>query len=106
MTNDTSFKSSCALLEESAKKFKINFFFLQKLVISFDRLYAKNLKKSLCKTCAICFLMSLWAFQKAKNYQNLKTENGSKQRFRLLHEKTVIQAVCLRTQAVSIKARF
>ena len=29
--------------------------------------------------------------------------SGSKQRFSLLQEKPVIQAVCLRTQAVSIK---
>jgi len=57
------------------------------------------------KTCAICFL--LWkAFQKAKFYQNLTSESGSKQRFNLLQEKAVIQAVCLRTQAVSIKALF
>ena len=42
-------------------------------------------------------------FQKAKFYQNLKTGNGSKQRFSLLQEKAVFQAVCLRTQAVSIK---
>ena len=53
------------------------------------------------KTCAIRFLMSK-AFQKAKFYQNLTSGSGSKQRFSLL----VIQAVCLRTQAVSIKARF
>ena len=46
----------------------------------------------------------LLAFQKAKFYQNLTTESGSKQRFSLLQEKLVIQAVCLRTQAVSIKA--
>ena len=46
------------------------------------------------------------AFQKAKFYQNLTSGSGSKQRFSLLQEKTVIQAVCLRTQAVSIKARF
>ena len=46
------------------------------------------------------------AFQKAKNYQILTTESGSKQRFSLLQEKAFIQAVCLRTQAVSIKARF
>ena len=46
------------------------------------------------------------AFQKAKFYQNLTSENGSKQRFSLLQAKAVIQAVCLRTQAVSIKARF
>jgi len=44
--------------------------------------------------------------QKAKFYQNLTSESGSKQRFRLLQAKAVIQAVCLRTQAVSIKARF
>jgi len=42
--------------------------------------------------------------KKAKNYQNLTTENGSKQRFSLLQEIVVIQTVyCLRTQAVSIK---
>ena len=57
------------------------------------------------KTCAIRFLMSK-AFQKAKFYQNLTSERGSKQRFSLLQAKAVIQAVCLRTQAVSIKARF
>ena len=43
-----------------------------------------------------------YAFQKAKNYQNLTTESG----FRLLQEKVIIQALCLRTHAVSIKARF
>ena len=58
-----------------------------------------------CKTCAICFLMSK-TFQKAKFYQNLTSGSGSKQRFSLLQEKVVNQAVCLRTQAVSIKARF
>jgi len=62
-------------------------------------------KKKICKTCAISFLMSK-AFQKAKFYQNLTSESGSKQRFSLLQEKAVIQAVSLRTQAVSIKARF
>ena len=46
------------------------------------------------------FLMSK-AFQKAKFYQNLTNGSGLKQRFRLLQEKAVIQAVCLRTQAVS-----
>ena len=56
------------------------------------------------KTCAIHFLMSM-AFQKSKFYQNLTSVSGLKQRFSLLHEE-VIQAVCLRTQAVSIKARF
>ena len=58
-----------------------------------------------CKTCAIRFLMPQ-AFQKSKSYQNLTTESGSKQRFSLLQENIVIQAVCLRAQAVSIKARF
>ena len=57
------------------------------------------------KTCTIRFLMSK-AFQKTKFDQNLTSESGSKQRFSLLQEKAVIQAVCLRTQAVSIKPRF
>ena len=34
-----------------------------------------------------------WAFKKAKNYQNLTTKNWPKQRFSLLQEKVVIQAV-------------
>jgi len=46
------------------------------------------------------------AFQKAKFYQNLTSGSGSKQRFSLLQEKTGIQTVRLRTQAVSIKALF
>ena len=57
-----------------------------------------NMQKKIRKTCAIRFLMSK-AFQKAKFYQNLTSESGSKQRFNLLQEKAVIQAV-------SIKARF
>jgi len=36
----------------------------------------------------------------------MTTESGSKQRFSLLLEKVVIQAVCLRAQAVRIKATF
>jgi len=60
--------------------------------ISFDRLFAKNLQIFL-KTCAIPFLVSK-AFQKAKFYQNLTSGSGSKQRFSLLQEKAVIQAVC------------
>jgi len=44
------------------------------------------------KTCAIRFLMSK-AFQKAKLYQKLTSVSGSKQRFSLLQEKAVIQAV-------------
>jgi len=46
------------------------------------------------------------AFQKGKFYQNLTSGSGSKQRFSLLQEKAVIQAVYVRTQAVSIKAWF
>ena len=69
--------------------------------ISFDRLFAKKFAIFYCKTCAIRFLMSK-AFQKAKFYQNLTSGSGSKRRFSLLQEKAVIQAVCLRTQAVSI----
>ena len=72
--------------------------------ISFDRLFAINLQ---------FFSQHLWnsfpyvkGFPKAKFYQNLTSGSGSKQRFSLLHEKAVIQAVCLRTQAVGIKARF
>ena len=61
--------------------------------------------KTIYKTCAIRFLMSQ-TFKKAKNYQNLTTESGSKQRYSLLQEKVVIQIVCLRTQAGSKKARF
>ena len=45
-------------------------------------------------------------FPKAKNVHSLTTESGSKQRFSLLLEKVVIQAVCLRAQAVRIKAQF
>ena len=48
--------------------------------IYFDGLYANNLKKILCKTCATHFLMSQ-AFQQAKKFQNLTTESGSKQKF-------------------------
>jgi len=50
------------------------------------------LKKKFRKTCAIRFLMSK-AFQKAKYYQNLTSGSGSKQRFSLLQEKAVVQAV-------------
>ena len=73
--------------------------------ISFDWLFTNNLQKFLCKTYAIRFLMSQ-DYQKVKIYQNLTTESGSKQRFSLLQEKVVIQAVYLRTQTVSLKAQF
>ena len=59
-------------------------------------LYLNNFQKFLCKTCAIRFHASQ-AFRKVKNYQNLTTESGSKQRFSLLQEKEVIQAMCLNT---------
>ena len=61
----------------------------------------KNFFAKLVQSVSLC-----QAFQKTKSYQNLTTESGSKQRFSLLQEKAVVQAVCLRTQAVSIKARF
>ena len=66
--------------------------------IFFDRLCAKNCN-FFRKTFAVRFLISK-AFQKAAFYQNLTSGSGSKQRFSLLQEKVVIQAVCLRTQAV------
>ena len=53
------------------------------------------------------FVSSCQRLSKKLNfYQNLTSGSGSKQRFSLLQEKAVIQEVCLRTQAVSIKARF
>ena len=67
---------------------------MYKFQISFDGLFANKLQKFLCKTYVIGFL------------KNLTAERGSKQRLSLLQEKVVIRAVCLRTQAVSIKAWF
>ena len=67
------------------------------------RLFAKNLQfffAKLVQFFSLCQRLS----QKAKFY--LTSGSGSKQRFSLLQENTVVQAVCLRTQAVSIKARF
>ena len=69
------------------------------------RVASKTIKIFLCKICPIRFLMSK-AFQIAKNYQTLTTESESKQRFSFLQENLVIQAVYLRTQAVSIKVWF
>ena len=43
-----------------------------------------------------CFQKICIGFPKAKFYQNLTSESGSKQRFSLLQEKAFIQAVCLR----------
>ena len=57
---------------------------------------------SLESSCALL----LESAKKFANLRKLKIESGSKQRFSLLQAKAVIQAVCLRTQAVSIKARF
>jgi len=59
--------------------------------ISFDGLYANNLQIFFTKLVQSFFLS--WAFKKAKNYQNLTTKNWPKQRFSLLQEKVVIQAV-------------
>ena len=58
--------------------------------ISLDRLFAKYLQFFFAKL--VQFLMSK-AFQKAKFYQNLTRGSGSKQRFSLLKEKTVIQLI-------------
>ena len=60
----------------------------------------------ICKNVFVKLVQSVSLCQKAKSYQNLTTESGSKQWFSLLQEKVVIHAVWLRTQAVSIKARF
>ena len=73
--------------------------------ISIDRLFANNFQKMSLQHLSNPFSYVI-AFQKATSYQNLTTESVLKQRFSLLQEKVVIQAVCLRTQAVSIKARF
>ena len=76
--------------------------FAKKICTKNEKLYIMFFRRTcgICfrKTCAIRFLMSK-AFQKAKFYQNLTSGSGSKQRFTLLHEKAVIQAVYLRTQA-------
>ena len=66
---------------------------LQKIAIFFAKLV---------QFVSLCQRLS----KKLNFYQNLTSGSGSKQRFSLLQEKAVIQAVCLRTQAVSIKARF
>ena len=72
--------------------------------ISFEWLFAKNLQFFLQNLCnPFSYVIG---FQKAKFYQNLTSESGSKQRFSLLQAKAVIQAVGRRTQAVSNKARF
>ena len=60
----------------------------------------QNFWQNLQTFFAICYFIG----RRAENYQNLTTESGSKQRFSLSKEKVVIQAVCPRTQAVSIKA--
>ena len=64
-----------------------------------------------CKFTLTCCLQKICNFfaklvQFVLLCQILTSESGSKQRFSLLQEKAVIQTVCLRTQAVSIKARF
>jgi len=64
--------------------------------ISIDGLYANDLQKFLGKlvqSTSLCH--RLFIFQKAKNYANLTTESGLKQKFSLLQGKVV-----------SIKDRF
>ena len=88
MTNDTSLESYCALLLESVKKLckfaKTEFFIAKclqkKIVQKIEKLYI--FKKPLTMTFQIC--------KKICNILNNLT----------------FQAVCLRTQSVSIKARF
>ena len=72
------------------------------LLTGFMQIICKNFFAKLVQPVSLCHK----AFQKAKNYQNLTTESGLRQRFSLFQEMLVIQAVCLRTRAVSIKARF
>ena len=71
------------------------------LLTGFMQKIWKNFFAKLVQSVSLCN----WLSKKLKNNQNPTTESGSKQRFSLLQEKVVIQAVCLRTQAVSIKAR-
>ena len=52
--------------------------------------------------CKNFFAKLVQSVSLSKFYQNLTTESGSKLRFILLQEKAVIQAVCLRTQAVNV----
>ena len=99
MTNDTSLESYNALLWESAKKIQICKNIFWRVVC--NKLVCNSLQ-NLCNP-----FLYVKGFPKIKKkYQNLTTESESKQRFSLLQEKVVIQAVCLRTQAVSIKAQF
>ena len=79
------FEKPLTMQFQICKKFcKISNNLTKNLQIFVDGLFANNLQKFLC---AIHFFRS-------------------KQRFSLLQEKAVIPAECLRTQAVSIKARF
>ena len=106
MTNDTSLGISCEYAKKICKILNNLIFNQEKLKnCKFPSTYClQKISNFFFKTCAICFLMSK-AFQKAKFFQNLTCGSVSKQRFSLLQEKAVIQAVCLRTQAVSIKSR-
>ena len=69
--------------------------------ISFHGLYENNLQELSLKNVCNPFPYSS---HKVKNYQNRKTESGSKQRFSLLQDKVVIQAVCRRAQGEGEKA--
>ena len=97
----------------SAKKFQIckNFRnILNNLIFNQEKLKMCKFHLTGClqKICNFFSqnLCNSFPFQKAKFYQNLTSGSGSKQRFILLQKKAVIQAVGLRTQAVSIKAQF
>ena len=72
------------------------------LLTGFMQKIWKNFFAKLVQSVSLCNRLS----KQLKNNQNPTTESGSKQRFTLLQEKVVIQAVCLMTQAVRIKARF
>ena len=54
----------------------------------------------------MCKFLLTGCLQEICNFFSQNLEVGQKQRFSLLQEQAVIQAVCLRTQAVSINARF
>ena len=60
--------------------------------------------KMFAKFSKIKFVLSFQAFQRAIKSLNPMTGSGFKYRFSRVQIKKGIQAVCLRTQAVSIKA--
>ena len=78
-----------------------NLFWRSLRILSF--LFCKYISRYISKYTSKYFYSSI-----LKTYLILLnwTESESKQRFSLLQEKVVIQAVCLRTQAGSMKAQF